>query len=299
MRRKVYCAVAKDPNPSEKLHPDETAVRARLVLALERGTREHYADATQYDHEYRRRRDDVAFYLRVAEKHARRRPILELGCGSGRLTLPLLRAGHDVVGVDSAPAMLAELRAKLGKRAPQAKLIRADFRSLFGRATGDRAALKQRFSLVICPFNAFQHLYDRGDVERFLAGVRTLLAPSGRFVFDVMNPDLRWLSRDPTKRWARTRFKDPRTGEPMIYSTQLVYDAPLQIAFMTIHYEPVSGSRRRGRSTHLTHRHFFPRELEALLHYNGFRIERRDGDFDGGALEAGSEQQVLWCRART
>jgi hypothetical protein len=119
-------------------------------------------------------------------------------------------------------------------------------------------------------------------------------------VFDLMNPDLKWLSRDPTKRWAKTRYKDPRTGEPMIYSTQLVYDAPLQIAFMTIYYEPVRrSSRARARVSHLTHRHFFPRELETLLHYNGFQIERREGDFSGEALAAESEQQVLWCRARS
>lgn len=284
--------------PEDLFHPDERVVRAALTVALERGTREHYADAAQYDHEYHRRRDDLAFYLRVAEKYARRGAILELGCGTGRLTLPLARAGHEVVGVDTAAAMIARLRERLGsppRPAGKVSLVRADFRRL-----SRSPALDRRFPLVVCPFNAFQHLYDRRDVELFLAGVRARLAPGGRFVFDVMNPDLRWLSRDSTKRWARTRYKDPHTGEPMIYSTQLVYDAPLQIAFMTIFYEPERGSssrkRPRGHKVSLTHRHFFPRELEALLHYNGFEIERRDGDFGGEALAGTSEQQVLRCR---
>jgi SAM-dependent methyltransferase len=267
------------------LHPKESAMHAQLAEALRRGTSEHYLDATQYDHEYRRRRDDIAFYLKVAEKE--RGPILELGCGSGRLTLPLARAGHSMVGVDASKEMVAEARRRLEAKRLSAVLHVQDFRKL---------RLKQKFGLIVCPFNAFQHLYERSDVERFLDGVRAHLLPRGRFVFDLMNPDLRWLSRDSTKRWAKTRFKDPRTGAQMIYSTQIVYDSPLQIAFMTIFYERADG-KGRGTRTLLTHRHFFPRELEALLHYNGFRIDRREGDFAGGALEPESEQQVLFCSA--
>jgi SAM-dependent methyltransferase len=267
-------------------------MRDTLTHALDRGTREHYVDAEGYDHEYRRRRDDVAFYLDVAAKHAGGAPILELGCGSGRLTLPLARAGHRIVGVDASQSMLERTRARLAslpeRLARHVRLVEGDFRAL-------RTVVRGRHPLVICPFNTFQHLYERADVEAFLDGVRASLAPGGRFVFDLMNPDLRWLSRDPNRRWARTRYKDPRTGAWMIYSTEIVYDAPLQIAFVTVFYERADGGGR-GRRTLLTQRHFFPRELEALLHYNGFEVVRRDGDFSGGALEPGSEQQVMWCR---
>src|SRR5207248_3044709 len=107
-------------------------------------------------------------------------------------------------------------------------LQRADFRSL---------ALGRRFPLILCPFNAFQHLYTRDDVERFLTGVRRHLRPSGRLVFDLMNPDLAWLSRDPRRRWARTRFRHPVSWERLVYSTDLTYDGALQIAFMRIYYE--------------------------------------------------------------
>ncbi len=275
-------------------------MESNLDVALGRGSREHYSDAEQYDHEYRRRKDDVAFYLEVAKKYARKSPMLELGCGSGRLTLPLLRAGHHVVGVDAAPAMVKRLRERADglphDAGSRAQLHVADFRTLGGARSALGAA---RYDLVVCPFNAFQHLYDQRDVERFLRGVRDRLRPGGLFVFDLMNPDLRWLSRDSTKRWGRTRYKDPRTGHAMVYSHQLVYDAPLQIAFMTIYYDRADGKRHGSRRTLLTHRHFFPRELEALLLYNGFRIERRDGDFTGGSLQADSEQQVLWCRLST
>jgi SAM-dependent methyltransferase len=280
------------------LHPDEVFVQRALDRALARGTSEHYADAEQYDHEYRRRRDDVAFYLALAARHDG--PILELGCGSGRLTLPLARAGHEVVGVDGSATMLARARTRLAQAGLSAALYRADFRAL----TAARPLGRRRFPLVICPFNAFQHLYDRVDVERFLAGVRAHLSPGGRFVFDVMNPDLAWLSRDPERRWGRTRYRDPRTRRWMTYSHELAYDAPLQIAFMTLYYSPVGPPGRATKTAgetraHLTHRHFFPCELEALLHYNGFRVVRREGDFGGGPLEAGSEQQVIHAALRT
>jgi SAM-dependent methyltransferase len=267
----------------------------RLAAALAAGTTEHYEDAALYDHEYKRRRDDVRWYRRLAAEELGTpgggRAILELGCGSGRTLVPLVRDGWRVVGVDAAPAMLARCRerlAHLGREAAgRAELHRADFRAL---------ALGRRFPLVICPFNAFMHLYARQDVERFLAVVQRHLAPGGLFAFDVLNPDLGWLSRDPRKRWSRTRFRHPRSGRRMVYSTSLTYDAALQIAFIRIYYEPEDGGRTR--IVRLAHRQFFPLELEALLHYNGFTVETHEGGFDRQTLLPESDEQVIRCRSR-
>jgi SAM-dependent methyltransferase len=262
-----------------------------IRAAIARGAREHYVDAELYDHEYRRRRFDVRWYRGLAEE-LDAGELLELGCGSGRLTVPLARDGRRVVGVDLSADMLKRLGERLEHTSAavraRVEVRRADFRSL---------ALHRRFPLVICPFNTFMHLYTRDDVERFLAVVRAHLRRGGTFAFDVMNPDLRWLSRDPERRWARTKFRHPRTGEPMIYTTNLLWDGPLQVAFMRIFYAR-AGRPRDESVVALTHRYFFPLELEALLHYNGFRVEHRYGDFDGAELETASEQQVLVCRAR-
>jgi SAM-dependent methyltransferase len=264
---------------------------APLRAALAAGTREHYLDAALYDHEYHRRRDDVRYYRRLAAALPPAAEVLELGCGTGRLLIPLLRDGRHVTGVDLAVPMLQRLEERLGRLpAPvraRATLVHADFR---------RLALGRRFALVVCPFNAFMHLYTRGDVEQLLAVVRRHLRPGGLFAFDVMNPDLAWLSRDSTRRWARTRFRHPTTGAKMVYSTNLVYDAALQIAFMRIYYQPEAGTRERV--VRLTHRYFFPLELEALLHHGGFTVEAQDGDFEGAPLETESESQVLRCRLR-
>src|SRR5262249_27069012 len=97
---------------------------------LDAGTREHYADADLYDFEYRRRRASVNHYRRVARK--RGGPVLELGCGSGRLAIALARDGHRVVGVDRSAEMLARAAAKadkLGRRArARVSWVRGDMR---------------------------------------------------------------------------------------------------------------------------------------------------------------------------
>ncbi len=252
---------------------------SRLRRALKAATDEHYRDAALYDYEYRRRRSDVRWYRALAR--ATGGPVLELGCD-----------GHEVVGVDLSRTMLARCRERVARagRAAAARvtLVRGDFRAL---------ALGRRFPLVVCPFNAFMHLYALDDVERFLASVRAHLAPGGTFAFDVLNPDLRWLARDPSKRWARTRFRHPSTGKRLVYSLEIDFDVPLQIAFMTIHYEPDAGERARTRVVRLAHRYFFPRELDALLRYNGFAVERHDGGFDAQPLANDSDEQVLRCRA--
>lgn len=298
---------------------------------LARATAEHYEDAALYDHEYRRRRADVRWYRGLAREvaaatGARSLRVLELGCGSGRLLIPLVRDGHTVLGVDRSASMLRRCAERiaapgtLGRAArARARLVRADFRRLplgpAGRAAP--SATVSRFPLIICPFNSFMHLYTRQDVEAFLGEVRRLLAPDGVFALDVLNPDPAWLVRDPLRRWSRTRFRHPRTGERFIYTTNHVYDAETQVAWIRIYYEPdpsfagsdgpLSGVPRGSKrpetgltkTVHLAHRQFYPAELESLLYYNGFDLSSRLGGFDGQPLSPESAEQVICARIRS
>lgn len=284
--------------------PEHDAALLRALLRA--GTSEHYEDAALYDHEYRRRRSDVNYYRRLAREAGAGAParVLELGCGTGRLLLPLVRDGHEVLGVDRARPMLRRCQERLGQLRParraQARLLQADFRALpLATAAG------ARFPLVLCPFNAFMHLYSRTDVERCLAGVRAALAPGGLFAFDVLLPDPAWLARDPARRYARTRFRHPRTGERLVYSTSSSYDPVQQIAIVRFFYDQDAATHAeapapspRTEVVHLAHRQFFPREIEALLHYNGLRVEAHDGGFDGEPLGPVSIEQVIRARVR-
>src|SRR5436190_770313 len=97
---------------AESMPPDSSTIASlmRLHYPDVSPRNDPFEDAALYDWEYRRRRDDVLFYRTLADE--RGGPILDLGCGTGRLTVPLLRAGHVVVGIDRAPAMLARAAAR-------------------------------------------------------------------------------------------------------------------------------------------------------------------------------------------
>jgi SAM-dependent methyltransferase len=258
---------------------------------VDAGSREHYADAALYDYEYRRRRADVAFYRELAKKRlSEGGRILELGAGSGRVTIQLARLGYDVVAVDTSAAMLAKLRARVAAL-PQAvarriTVVQGDLR--------DFTIAGKKFPLVIAVFNVLEHLYTRVEVDACLRRVAAHLAPGGAFAFDVQQPDLAWLIRDPAKRWARTRFTDPTTGRAMLYSTNHDYDPVGQIALIRLYYEPVDG-KGPTKIVKLSQRKFFPAELEALVAHAGLRMVERYGDFSWQPLDGTSESQVLVC----
>jgi SAM-dependent methyltransferase len=254
----------------------------KLVEELvDAGSREHYSDAALYDHEYRRRRADVTFYRELAQKRlGGPGRILELGAGSGRVTIPLARDGHEVVAVDQSPAMIAALRARIAKLpaavAPRITVLPGELCTF--EAPG-------KFSLVIAAFNVLEHLYTRGELDACLRRVAAHLAPGGAFAFDVQLPDLAWLGRDPQKRWAKTRFTDPTTGRATYYSTNHDYDPVNQIALIRIYYDPVDG-RGPSKIIKLTQRKYFPAELEALVPP---RWGRREPGLDLRARSASSE----------
>jgi SAM-dependent methyltransferase len=254
------------------------------------GTRALYGSGPFFDHFYRRRTRDVRFYVEVARRYGG--PVLELGVGTGRVALGLARAGFEVEGVDLMPSMLryAQARAARLSRATQARIAlrRADMRSL---------ALGQRFGLVIAPFNAFTHLYSLRDLERTLEVCLRHLQPRGRLVFDVVMPDLRALTRDPERAYRGRDLTLPRDGRRYAYSEASHYDAVRQIRSVTMLLER-AGEPATGQAIPLTQRQFFPAELAALLHYNGFEIEHRYGDFLFGPLTDQSEEQIIVAHAR-
>jgi len=158
--------------------------------------------------------DDVGFYAGLAVEA--RGPVLELGCGTGRILLELLRRGADATGVDASPAMLAELERKAGALGLVPRVQQGDIRAL---------ALGRRFALVLCPYSLVTYCLDDDDLRRALAGVRAHLAPEGRFVVDAFVPrppspddaDFRLDYRRPygdaiLARWRRLRAVDARTN---------------------------------------------------------------------------------------
>ena len=254
------------------------------------GTETHYEDGRYYDQAYRRRRHDVRYYVELAA-HAGS-PVLELGCGTGRVTLAIAAEGVDVVGVEPMEPMLARARERLTKL-PRAAREHVELR----RGRLESLRLRRRFPLVIAPFNVWMHLYTRDQIEHGFKTVRHHLERSGRFAFDVLLPDPASMARDPSRRYRGGTVPHPRDGAKYQYGEYFSYDPFSQVETTVMDFEHPS-KKSKSFCTPLTQRQFFPAELEALLHYNGFEVESHTGDFKGEAITAATESQVIVARLR-
>jgi SAM-dependent methyltransferase len=246
----------------------------------------HYDDPDYYDKAYGSRRDDVAYYLRLARLSGG--PVLEYGIGTGRVALAIARAGVPVTGVDRSAPMLAALARRLAHEPPE---VRRRVRVVPGDMRTTR--LRRRFPLVIAAFNTVLHLTSRSDVEAFFARVKSHLAPGGRFVFDFSIPHADYLGADPSRRYGAPRFRHPARGV-VRYGERFEYDSIRQILRMDLEFSPVDGSP--PWVVPLTHRQFFPEEMDALLHYNGFRDRVWSADFTDAPPEPGIDTLVVSSR---
>ncbi|HEX3774263.1 MAG TPA: class I SAM-dependent methyltransferase [Polyangiaceae bacterium] len=256
--------------------------------AADAGARGHYEDPAYYSKTYKDRRHDVDYYVRLARES--KGPVLEYGVGNGRIALHVARAGIELFGVDLSRPMLDDFRARL---ALEPKQVRARV----SLAEGDMRtfALGKRVPLVYAPFNCFLHLYTRADVEAFLARVRAHLAPGGRFVFDFSVPHGEDLSRDPERSYGSPHIRHPTTGELVRYAERFEYDRLRQLLLIWMEFEPEAGGK--PWKVPLTHRQFFPREVEALLHYNGFTDILFTADFTDQPADQWVDSMVVSCRA--
>jgi SAM-dependent methyltransferase len=267
-------------------HPERRTRHGRD--AEEAGGREPFEDAALYDFEYRRRRTDVRFYQRIAQERLADLPgpVLDLACGSGRLTLPLLREGHTVVGIDRSAAMLARARARVQRLSPtrrrRALLLRGDLRQL--------PLGQPRFTLAICGFHSVQHLIDDADWLAFLRGARKALVPGGWLAFDLLPPDPAWIHRDPNRRWGRTVFRHPGTGQRFVSTNNHSFDAERHALHIRLYDQPIDAAGRpagRERVRRLCHRQIAPAQVGSLLARAGLELVARFGGFDGRPLAWG------------
>lgn len=259
---------------------------------LDAGTRDLYRDPLYYDNEYKGRTDDANFYAGAYVEAADW--VLELGVGSGRIATRAVRRGAQVVGLDLSIDMLrlaqAKKRSLPAAKQPNLQLMQADMRAF---------ALDRKFKLITCPFNAFQHLYTRQDVEQCLASVKAHLTPRGRFCFDMLMPDAAYFARPRFRWYGGTRYRHPAHNAWYTYSERSSWDGVRQINQMWFRSERDPKGEGPGEIiAQLSHRYFAPTEIEALLHYNGFEVVNILGDFEEAAVTDDSESMVVVAKLR-
>jgi ubiquinone/menaquinone biosynthesis C-methylase UbiE len=265
---------------------------------LRSGTSDHYEDAELYDFEYRDHRQDIRWYRELARTLGTGQRVLELGAGTGRVTIPLASDGHHVTAVDRMPAMLTRLQAKLAAQ----PLLAARVEPVLGEITA-LPCEAARFDLVIAPFNVLMHLYRWQDLLACFREVHRVLVPGGAFGLDVLLPDLEWLSWDPDERHSVTYFTHPRTGEAMVYSTNHTYNPDTQVCHVRIYYDDAPKRPRAFKPpptprklVHLAHRQIFPEELRMLLATAGLELGSLTSNFRPGPLVVGTDSQCAVAR---
>jgi SAM-dependent methyltransferase len=214
--------------------------------------------------------------------------VLELGCGTGRITLPLARAGFRVTGIDAKQTMLDSLAHKLAFEPIPVRGRVTLRRDSFLELGGD-----ERFPLVILPFNAIHHCQSHRDVLALLDGVRRVLAPGGLFVLDLYFPDPILYARPPDKRFEERLMVHPTSGLTFTSWEQGWYEPQTQVHHVRYHYHYADG---RHVEMPLDLRMFYPQELRALLDWARFAIVSEASDFEGEPVDGKSTKWVLVLR---
>ena len=231
---------------------------------------------------------DIPFYLDLV---AGARRVLELGCGTGRLLLPLAEAGSQVVGVDASDAMLARARRRLA-HAPRELRERVELRE------GDMRGLELagRFDAVVVATKTFFYLMTPSDQRRMLSAVARLLDAGGIVALDLLNPTLGWLSRP-----AGSVRQDVagEVGEARVLRTETVVSTHLaeQRRVMRSVYDVVEkdGTVRK----HVVEwglRYTYRFELEYLLEICGLEVLAVTGGYRGEPFEADSPIMLVTAR---
>jgi SAM-dependent methyltransferase len=234
--------------------------------------------------------DDLDFYAGLAGTQGGR--VLELGCGSGRILVPLARAGHHVVGVDTSPHMLALACEKLATAGPEvarARLVQGDLRYF---------ELSERFDLAIVAVKTFAYLITRHDQQRALAAVAAHLRPGGLLVIDLLNPTPDWLSR-PAGSVRQDVFGHLPSGASVARTETMVStDLATQVRVIRSAYETVSDGVVTKHFVEWPFRYTHRFEAEHLLERAGFVVESVLGGYHGEAFTSDSSVLLLVGRRR-
>ncbi|MFO7664862.1 MAG: class I SAM-dependent methyltransferase [Chloroflexota bacterium] len=246
--------------------------------------------ARYYDLSHDHLTADIPFLLAQAEKTDD--PFLELGCGSGRLLVPLARAGYRVTGVDNSTEMLARAEMRLASEAPtvrdRVELVMADMTTL---TSLDEAG---PFGLAFFGYNTFMHL-DETAAARAIQRIRPLLRDGGLVLLDLDNPLTLASAADEPDFVLEEVLEDKTTGEIISQYTAYETVPGEQAVTVTWIYEIVASGQDLSRRFKLrqNYHYLYPHQIELLLNLVGFRLQGLYGDYDGSPYDEESDRMLV------
>lgn len=229
---------------------------------------------------------DVEFFRKLAAAHGG--PVLEIGCGTGRVAGALAAAGFDVVGVDRSAPML---RLAEERRAAASSEVAARLAFVQGDMTTLR--LGRQFPLIVAPSRVFQFALTSDDQRAVLRAFKAHLAPEGRLVLDLFDPSLEYLVPGAIFPPRSGQLIHPKTGNRVEWEiTGREPDPGRQLVTSDWAAREIgpSGEVLRDETERLTLRWSTRSEMRLLFELEGLEVEEEYGDFGGGPPAYGKEQ---------
>jgi ubiquinone/menaquinone biosynthesis C-methylase UbiE len=236
---------------------------------------EMYEDISKYyDLIHQGLRDDIVFVIKLATSVGD--PILELGCGTGRLILPLARAGHEITGLDNSAAMLEVARHHI--EAERAK-VRQRIRLISGDMTSFQ--LEERYGLIVIGHNTLMHL-TRQQVESCLYCARHHLKPTGQLMLDVDNPVMMANPSDDEFLVLERTAVESATGNNIVQMSSSWVDQQAQTRHITWIFDssPRDGGSIRRTVVNTDFHYLFAHQLEMIFDSCGLVLKDIFGDYD-------------------
>lgn len=225
---------------------------------------------------------DLQFYKKWLPKNKEAK-ILELCCGTGRLTVPIAKAGYNICGVDYTSSMLEQAKVKASEAGLEINFIEADIRSL---------NLQEKFDFIFIPFNSIHHLYKNEDLFMAFNGVKNHLKEGGLFLLDCFNPNIQFIV-EGEKEQRKIAEYTTEDGRAVLIKQTMRYESATQINRIEWHYF-INGEFHSIQN--LDMRLFFPQELDSYLEGAGFEIIHKFGNFEEERFENKSEKQIFVCK---
>jgi SAM-dependent methyltransferase len=241
---------------------------------------------------------DVPFWRNLARQAGG--PVLELGCGTGRVSLPLARAGVRLIGIDRSEQMLARARTRTKRARLSAKvtLIRGDIRFLpFGQPESRRSPSSMGeggFSMVMAPYGILQSLLRERDLADTLREVHRVLEPGGTFGIELVADLPAW--KEYTKRVSLKGWRGRRGGAHLTLSETVRQDRARQLTIFDQEFTERRGKTSRVHRVALTFRTLSVPQMVGRLENSGFEISALLGDYRGRAWDPRAEVWVILAR---
>ena len=227
---------------------------------------------------------DLAFYKKYLTEFEHR-DILELCCGTGRLTIPLAKTGLSITALDITQSMLEEAKKKSIAAGLEINFHLGDMRSF---------ELNKTFDIIFIPFNSIHHLYTNDDFFNMLKSVKKHLKEDGTFIFDCFNPNIQFIA-DSGKDLKEISNYTTKDGREVMIKEIMTYENDTQINRIDWHYY-ING--KFDSIQILDMRMYFPQELDTYLKWNGFQIQRKFGSFNEEEFNSTSDKQIYVCNLK-